>query len=364
MKSITQTNSIILNLIRFICSQGVVLGHLKHFYNFENQFLNEIASYCVLIFFILSGFLISYSLQNNVLKKQDYHFKSFLADRFFRIFPPFLGSLFLVFVLDFFGCFFSNEKFFFILYCKNLIINAFQLQEYPLAIILYKNFNINFFHFPFLGSNLPLWTIAIEWWLYLFYGYLFFYIIKSNNIKGLNFIVLIFLSITPIYYLLFKKYMDNGLTLFWFLGTLITPLLINNKLHNKLNTTSFSLVLMLLFIGLFGFTIFGYNVSALLFLIALFILIAFNDQENKFINMYLSVIAIFFASFSYSLYLIHYSILFFIFKIFKPEFSIVTFLSLLFVVNILSFLFAQFFEIKLKNLKSIYENYRRNNNKF
>ncbi|MBL7936216.1 MAG: acyltransferase family protein, partial [Bacteroidia bacterium] len=100
MLKITQTNSIILNFIRFLCSQGVVLGHLMHFFNFKNSFFNGIASYCVLLFFILSGFLISYSLSSNLNKNSNYNFRVFFVDRFFRIYPPFVAALILVLFLD------------------------------------------------------------------------------------------------------------------------------------------------------------------------------------------------------------------------------------------------------------------------
>lgn len=354
---ITNTNSNILNFIRFLCSQGVVLGHMMHFYAKQNVFLNGIASYCVLLFFILSGFLISYSLSSNLNKNPNYNFKSFFMDRFFRIYPPFVGALILVILLDVAGYLITNQGFSWFEYVKNFSINLFQLQEYPLANILNKSYKINFFYFPYLGTNLPLWTISIEWWLYMFYGFIVFYIVKNKTVGLKEIIILIILSVSPVYYLLVSTHMEKGLTIFWFLGVLITPSLMMSNNRVIFNKLSFTFLLLLLLGGMVGFVFLGYNTGALIFLLALFLLVVYQKEENIFINK-LSKLSEKLASYSYSLYLTHYSILFFLFKVFKIEFSLINFIFLLLLVNLTAYFFAQIFEVKSKKLKYIYENYR------
>ncbi|MBL7935863.1 MAG: acyltransferase [Bacteroidia bacterium] len=236
------------------------------------------------------------------------------------------------------------------------------MQEYPIANILNKDFGINFFYFPYLGTNLPLWTISIEWWLYMFYGFMVFYIFKSKKVGFKELLVLIVLSVSPVYYLLVSTHMEKGLTIFWFLGASITPCLFIKNTKNTLNKLSLILVLLTLLFGMYGFVWFGYQTAALIFLVALFLLIIFYREENLFINTTLYKISERLASFSYSLYLIHYSVLYCVINVLKMEFSMINFLLLLISVNLLSYFFAQLFEVKTKKLKSIYENYRSNNN--
>ena len=84
--SINKPQSLLLDFLRAITAQGVLLGHLIYWKGFisRNDFPSffGLASYCVLIFFILSGFLISQSMFN----KDDYSFKRFFIDRFSRIY--------------------------------------------------------------------------------------------------------------------------------------------------------------------------------------------------------------------------------------------------------------------------------------
>jgi peptidoglycan/LPS O-acetylase OafA/YrhL len=68
------------------------------------------------------------------------------------------------------------------------------------------------------------------------------------------------------------------------------------------------------------------------------------------------------ASYSYSLYLVHYPIMVFILLVFKLNDDIVGFIVLLVVSNIVAYLFARIFEANSKSWRLKYENYRRNKN--
>jgi len=174
---ISKTNSSILNLVRFLCCQGVVVGHALGFLHISHRYVGGLASYCVLLFFILSGFLISYSLLNKLKNQPEYNFWSFFKDRFFRIYPPFLGALIVVVLLDFTSGYLTGADLSIKMYMKNFMLNIFQLQGFPVANILYYQYGLDFFYFRHFGSNFPLWTISIEWWLYMFYGFFIFHVL-------------------------------------------------------------------------------------------------------------------------------------------------------------------------------------------
>ena len=98
---LTKGNSIILDLIRGVSAQLVVIGHGISFFGIfklvQQPNFPSIQNIAVLIFFILSGFLISYS----TFRKSNYGFKQYFIDRFSRIYTAFIPSLLFVFLLDY-----------------------------------------------------------------------------------------------------------------------------------------------------------------------------------------------------------------------------------------------------------------------
>src|SRR5688572_18772079 len=95
--------SFTLDLIRWISAQMVLFGHAFSYFpilNFQKThsfFL--IQNVGVVIFFLLSGFLISYSTFAK-MASPDYRFRSFFIDRFSRIYTGFLPCIIMVLVID------------------------------------------------------------------------------------------------------------------------------------------------------------------------------------------------------------------------------------------------------------------------
>ncbi len=354
---ISTSFSVVLNLVRFLCSQGVVIGHLIIFFGIKNRFFETLPSFCVLMFFVLSGFLISHSLVQNVFRNDKYSFGSFVKDRFFRIYPPFIAALVLVFILDLVGFHITGQFYSLKIYIGNFFINAAQLQEYPLATYINEHYMLEFFRFHYFGTDLPLWTISIEWWLYLFYGFFFYLLIKKQKWNVVNLIILLLFAISPVYYVFVGSRMEKGLTLYWFLGVIIT---MQTQKKGESNPLIFYLNLLLLFVGMTGFIWFGYSSSILLFFFALFFL-ARTSSSHVTVNSVVKKITDGLAGYSYSLYLIHYSIIYFMMSVFHFETSISNFVFVFLIVNIIAFLFAEIFETKAKKLKLLYENYRSRN---
>ena len=344
-----------LHFVRFLCSQAVFIAHLIHIFAWPFPTLMSMASYAVLLFFILSGFLITTSTQQRIESNPDYHFIDFFRDRFFRIYPPFLAALIMTFTLDVVSFEWTNQIYSLKQYFINLFVNVFLLQEFPPAVIINEHFTIEFFRFRYFGSNLPLWTISIEWWIYLFFGFGYFYFARASRVKIRHTIILLLLSITPLYYVFVSVRMDNGLTLYWFLGALIAY---SSKGLSVMKNSTTGMAATILLIG--GMTLFpkiGYHNSAVLFALGLTLFISCNRSNTASIQS-LSKLSQFLAGYSYSLYLIHYPIVLFIITLFPAELNGTSFFLVYVIVNIIAFGFAQVFENHSNKLKKMYENYR------
>ena len=106
----------ILEVFRGIAALFVVLHHslisIEYYHNYSNpflQFICHIGKYGVDFFFVLSGFIITYSYtQNRIANSND--FKHFLKLRFLRIYTPFLPISFTLLILYFVFPTFSNSN--------------------------------------------------------------------------------------------------------------------------------------------------------------------------------------------------------------------------------------------------------------
>lgn len=344
-----------LNAVRFICSQGVLAGHLVVFFGLSCPFLVNMASYCVLMFFILSGFLISHSLHQKMNTHPGYGFKAYFLDRFFRIFPPYIAALLLVFVIDIVGFNITGQYFSWTIYTGNFIINSLQLQEFPIATWLNEKYMIEFFRFHYFGTDLPLWTIAIEWWLYMFYGFLVIYFFSSEKIKIVRIPILVMLAITPVYYILVSARMEKGLTLYWFLGVILTA---GSTLLYLQYRLVFYFSLLILLVGIFGFQTLGPQVSITIFLLGLFLMMQSTQGDRMKLNRLIKWLADKGSGYSYSLYLIHYSIIYFITTVFQFKKDLYHFFMIYIAINVVAYIFAEIFEKKSKYWKLKYENHR------
>lgn len=138
-------------------------------YGASHLFTSWLATYAVVTFFIVSGFMIRLSVANH-LDESGFRVGSFFRARLLRIYPPLLASLAIcvgVFVLvnylDIHGAesfrlgaelFLSREKI------------AMEWERFiPTLLLIY---NMVPGSTPPLSINGPLWTLSYEWWFYLF----------------------------------------------------------------------------------------------------------------------------------------------------------------------------------------------------
>ncbi|MES1175320.1 MAG: acyltransferase [Myxococcales bacterium] len=221
-----------LDVLRGAAAMVVLLGHGSML--FLNDGLlrqTRVQSVGVLVFFLLSGFLISHSAFNKS-SDADYTFGHYFIDRAARIYTAFLPALFFVWLIDLqslklLPAPISAERLKQLTWIDNLprnvnvttwFGNLFMLQDFPLfqlarrAGVSERSWFIDEF-----GSGSPFWTISIEWWLYITFGLVV--LVHQRRHKPwtvLQLVVLGLVAIEPAYYLIGG--VDNCLTLLWLIG--------------------------------------------------------------------------------------------------------------------------------------------------
>jgi len=292
--NISDTASLYLNVIRAICAQLVIIGHAGVFSKVSVlpsfKRLPPIESIAVVIFFILSGFLISLSVSNNLKKDPAYSFAKFLASRFVRIFIVYIPALVFIAAVDTY--IFANYSFNYIstLSVQHGLNNLLMLQKNPLTMN------------PMFGSGSTLWTLSIEWWMYLFFGWIILF--KGGQSKF--WLVAFVLAIFPVGYSI--KGFGAGLPLIWFFSAL-TIYGINASKEWK-HFLGFSILCFVMAIVRYIYSYNAYDMMAAMLLIISFF--CFFQHANTYLQGYKSGLTRmfkFFAAYSFTLYLTHFTIM-------------------------------------------------------
>ncbi len=252
-------------------------------------------------FFLMSGFLIFFSLE-----RKYFSFKKFLLKRFQRIYIPFLISLLVSLVIGYFTG--SLSKLF---TWKDLIGNLLLLQDFG-------SVKPGTWFYPFLG-NLPLWSLSYQWWFYLLVYPLYRCLPRQ---KYRIYLVLIFSSIAYLIYVIFPNQICLILTYFileWLGIELGSIYAMERRL--TLKNTQHCLIAILGMVVLTGLPIFGIpeiqlgyypfliwrHFSIALFLLC-FSIFAFMVNWNNWVkNLLIPFNKIY--PISYALYVLHYPIL-------------------------------------------------------
>ena len=348
---LSRNSSLIIDGIRFIAAEMVVVGHGLWDFNFYKWFaMHDLA---VLIFFILSGFLISYSLLAKI-EDARYSFKEYFIDRFSRIYSALVPCLLIIVVLDLLYLFYfrTDYKYADTLNVKTFLGNIFMLQDNPVLLNLKYFFmasNDSFLYISSFGSGRPLWSLAVEWWMYMSFGWLF--LKQACAAKGKYYLILLLLSIVSIYNC-FSGTKTEGLAVVWIFGCIVTAMLNkNSEIKNVKNG-----ILAFLFFTLAILTILksrsGYGIlTASLFTLSFYFLILWSNNLKVVFPSYLSKFIKLGSGFSFTLYLLHYSVL--EFALVSPQNTpIVRFFLYVIVSNVLSLIVAYFTEMRYKEFST------------
>ncbi|PPD49802.1 MAG: acyltransferase [Methylobacter sp.] len=168
-----------LEYVRGAAAFYVFLGHFLFGYGLhldKRTFLDFIFRFgqeAVIIFFLLSGFVIHFSTTKKITTS-SLGFKKYFLARFLRIYP----ILFVVFVISYFSValrygYFLNPDY------LALLGNIFMLQDFSIG-------KPNVIVDPYMGNG-PLWSLSYEWWFYMMYYPLVsrFSLSKNNIIIGI-----------------------------------------------------------------------------------------------------------------------------------------------------------------------------------
>ncbi len=149
--------SLYLDLIRFLAAVAVLLSHLSDLL-FNSSFrIFNIGHEAVVIFFVLSGFVISYSV-----KTKNYNCTEYFVARFSRIYSVAIPAIFLTILLDVIGT----------SVCRDCYQDMYVALDYPLIRFLASiTFTGELWFISILSfSNIPFWSIHYEVFFYVFFG--------------------------------------------------------------------------------------------------------------------------------------------------------------------------------------------------
>jgi peptidoglycan/LPS O-acetylase OafA/YrhL len=197
--------SLSLDLLRAVAAQMVCLGHGFIFFHIAEQlrppqfpFIQNIG---VLIFFVMSGFLITAALLHNSANP-DYGFARYFIDRFARIYSGLLPALLFVIVTDWITLWLTSAPTIVPYYnLKTFLANLAMLEGY-------RGIFPNKLQWSTFGSDSPLWTLAIEWHIYMFVGAAFF-LLKGRGSWLVLIPIALFFGQTPLHFL-FGSFQPDG----------------------------------------------------------------------------------------------------------------------------------------------------------
>lgn len=268
-----------------------------YFFNFGQE--------AVIVFFILSGFVIS-----NSLEKNNYPFKIYFLHRFTRIY----SVVFIAYIVSYI-CW--------IIYSDTLlpsyidfVLNLLMLQDSAM-------FRPGTIVSPLFGNN-PLWSLSYEWWFYIIF-FAHFLLQKNTKIDLYTntryaFYLSLFGMITFYFY-------PNQISTFlmyyviWFSGTVLNYDA-KNATSNYLKT--YLLLLLFIIVYILIFTVGEHYITSvkhpfftLRHFLALFIFLLIFLSMKKYFNRLLKISFVEatmqffskFASISFAIYLIHYPIM-------------------------------------------------------
>ncbi|WP_442592199.1 acyltransferase family protein [Pedobacter sp. AW31-3R] len=216
-----------LEAIRGFAALYIVLCHLGiHKWKIAGHdlsFLLKSGQEAVMLFFILSGFVIHYSFQRSA----DKSFIGFFKKRFYRIYIP-LGIVFLTSYVLYAA--YSKPLETDIL--QQLFGNLFMLQDL-------EEVRPRVLCAPFLNNN-PLWSLSFEWWFYMIY------FVVQKYYKEKAFFVVSVLSIAATASYLIYPFFVNRIFMYlilWWAGVEMADLYGNGKQINFRNLRNLYLVL-------------------------------------------------------------------------------------------------------------------------
>ncbi|MFJ5698132.1 acyltransferase family protein [Arthrobacter sp. NPDC093139] len=207
---------------RGISAQAVVLGHALNIFvpgifMVPGQRVFYIQSFAVVIFFVLSGYLIT----SAVLKKRShagFTFGNYLMDRVARVVYPLLPAVALIVAADFL-VFHGSRRLPFITIdlSPQAIAGSFtMLFNHPVLQEVAARTSASWIDVGPVGTGAPLWSVVAEWWIYVAFGILALIVLNGKRMGFLRVALLLFAIAVPVGYMAHGSYES----LAWIIGML------------------------------------------------------------------------------------------------------------------------------------------------
>jgi len=197
-----------LNGVRFIAALGVIAHHIeqgKNMYGLKNIYINSFVGGVfgklgIIMFFVLSGFLITYLLLKEKEKTGTISVKHFYIRRIFRIWPLYYMIIFLgIFVLPHFS-------FFHIPYYSDHVNDSWGLKLFLFLFFLPNVADMLFCSAPAPFIN-QTWSVGVEEQFYLMWPWIVKY--SKNILTVLIGIIAIYFAVRTTFYIWNLRMPDN-----------------------------------------------------------------------------------------------------------------------------------------------------------
>jgi peptidoglycan/LPS O-acetylase OafA/YrhL len=266
----------------------------------------------VAIFFLLSGFLIMQSMLN-WLNKPEPRVPGFLADRVARIMTPYVPALILIAFFNLMFIYTDHSQGGTNTGVLTFIGNLLLLQDHA----VFQGLQFAGIDLPWrirsYNSAEPFWTVAIEMWIYVSMGLFFFCLLRRERINQWLAVALVAVAV-PV--LIWNAAAGGGksLSLIWLLGAMAGSLFHLWRANGYANirgvataVTAFSFIALIGRAGKVGFHPFDLQSAILMAMIMVGVLALLITVRR--VPTALRGSVKFLASYSYSLYLIHNTVL-------------------------------------------------------
>lgn len=299
----------LINFLRWTSALLVVLGHIRSilfadFTEINNAsfflktfyLITSLGHEAVMVFFVISGYLVGGGIINKI-KKSNFNINIYLFYRITRLYLVLPAALIITFLFDKLGILLDSS-----IYENGRSISSLQydvMDRLSLVHFFGSLFMLQNIYTHSFGSNGPLWSLSYEFWYYILAGLggLCFLLLKTKKILIGSVLALVLLLTAVWLPLVYLKYF-----IIWMMGTCIY--FVKPKMPSK--AVPFLLIIVLTaFIAVYKTSLLIYISSfdkdlITAFLISLIIcFIPDGKKAPQDIHHHL-------ASFSYTLYLVHY----------------------------------------------------------
>lgn len=347
-QKITPNLSYKLNISRAIAALIVMLTHWrgslfvpyneliesKNIINFALFFVTRLGHECVLVFFVLSGFLVGGQSLGEYFNG-NFSLKKYFINRFSRMWAVVIPTLLLGFLIDW----------------QSLQLDPSLDFGYKLTVPIFIGnlFFLQTIAVPSFGSNVPMWSLACEFWYYIIFPIFLFLGWSSSLSKVLKWSAIVVITV------ILSVLIPHIMKFFpiWILGVLIRFIPLKNKLKKPI-WQWISLFFLALSISLSNYK----EVLWANYLVGIsfaFTIITWMQASESISNYFFKRAIEKLADFSFSMYAIHYFIIYYIVALLqKKGFGIrlqhanflnwMLFLIVAIGITLVSFLFYWLFE--------------------